>query len=127
MEYIICFETDKFDAKKELDNSLSTMYGESLLLWLKEQVKDDIEISDPDAEDWGWYAYLKWKGRKYKLCSSAWEEDNGQYEWVLEVDKKRSFKEILLRKEKMAKDDECLLYLQHLLEKEAAFNGITVE
>ena len=127
MEYIICFETDKFDAKKESENSLSPMYGESLLLWLKDQVKDELDITEPDAEDWGWYAYLKWKGRKYLLCSSAWEEDNGQYEWVLEVNKKRSFKEILLRKEKMEKNDECLLYLQNLLEKEKSFNDITVE
>ena len=103
------------------------MYGESLLLWLKDKVKDEVEISEPDAEDWGWYSYLKWKGRKYMLCSSASEEDNGQYEWVLEVNKKRSVKEILLRKEKMQKNDECLQFLQSLLEKEEAFNRITVE
>ena len=127
MEYIICFETDKFDAKKESENSLSTMYGESLLLWLKDNVKDEINITEPDAEDWGWYCFIDWKGRNYKLCSSASEEDNGCYEWVLEVDKKRSLKEKLLRKEKMQKDDECLRYLQKLIESEESFNSITVE
>lgn len=127
MEYIICFETDKFDAKSESTNDLNPIYGESLLLWLKDQLKEEAEITDPDADNWGWYSYLQWKGKNYILCSSASEEANGHYEWTLQVDKKRSLKEKLLRKEKMQKDDECLQYLHNLIENEAAFKGITVE
>lgn len=127
MEYIICFESDKFDAKKDSENAIEAVYGESLLLWLKDKLKEEAQVTEPDAEEWGWYSYLDWKGRNYVLCSSASEEADGQYEWILQVNKKRSLKEKLLGKEKMQKDDECLQYLQQLIEKEVSVSGVTVE
>lgn len=65
------FKTSVFDISKERENPINLIYGISLLQWLKEELKDTMNISEPDAEDWGWYSYLKYEGNNYLLGSSA--------------------------------------------------------
>ena len=87
-----------------------------------------MEISAPDTEDWGWYSYADWKGRKYLLGASACgEENDGQREWVLQIDKQRSVKEKLLGRATMTQHDECAEYFQSLLEREASFRDVSVD
>ena len=85
-------------------------------------------MSPPEAEDWGWYSFVSWRGRQYLIGSSASEEDeDGSREWILQIDKQRSMREKLLGREKMAKDDECASYFQRLLEQEATFRGVEAD
>ncbi len=84
-------------------------------------------MSEPDAEDWGWYSSVEWKGRLYMIGSSASEEEGGEREWILQIDKHRSVKEKLFGSEKMAQDDECARYFQRLLEGEGSFNAVSVD
>lgn len=126
MHHIITFVTDKFDVTKEDENPINPIYGQSLLLWLKDQVAETILLEKPEAEDWGWYTTINWKGRSYLLGASAMESDNS-FEWVFQVDKKRTIKEKLLGREKMDKEDECLLFFKSVFSSESEFKGIEVE
>jgi hypothetical protein len=84
-------------------------------------------VSSPAPEDWGWYSDVKWDGRSYMLGSSASPQGDGDYEWVIQVVKWRSFKEKLLGRAGMTADDTCANFFQGLLEEEASFKGISVD
>ena len=127
MARVIRFNTAKFDTSKERPNPINPIPGESLLLWLREQVKPHIELTEPDAEDWGWCSFVDWKGRQYLLGSSASEEDSGQREWILQIDKQRSVKEKVMGGEKMGADDDCAQFFQQLLEDEPGFTSVSVD
>ena len=126
MTHVIRFRTTKFDVSKERPNPINPIPGESLLLWLRERARPDVAVSEPDAEDWGWYSSVEWKGRSYMLGSSASEEDRDR-EWILQIEKHRSVTEKLLGRAKMSKDDECAKYFQRLLRSEATFEGVSVD
>jgi hypothetical protein len=128
MARVLRFYTAAFDVTKERQNPINPIPGESLLLWLIDQAKGSVEISTPDTEDWGWYSYAEWNGRKYMLGASASDEDeHGQREWVLQIHKHRSVKEKLLGRAKMSQDDECAQYFQGLLGREASFRGVSID
>jgi len=124
---MIRFVTNKFDVSKETENPINPIYGESLLNWLQKRLKGKKEITEPDAEDWGWYSFMEWEGRSYMLGSSASEEENGDREWILQIDKQRSFKEKLFGKEKMTESDPCLLFFKSIFENEKEFKEISIE
>lgn len=80
MAAVIRFNTGKFDVTRERPNPINPIFGESLLLWLKRTVEPAHNISDPEPEDWGWYAHLVWDGQRFMLGSSASDEENGERE-----------------------------------------------
>jgi hypothetical protein len=128
MARVLRFHTAVFGVTKERPNPVNPIAGESLLLWLIEQGNGAVEISTPAAEDWGWYSYAEWKGRKYLLgASTCDEEEDGQREWVLQIDKQRSVKEKLQGRTKMSHDDECAQYFQGLLERNFRYVSIELE
>lgn len=123
---VIRFNTNKFNVDLERPNPINPIYGESLLIWLREQARPNVEVSEPDAEDWGWYSYVDWKGRTYLLGSASTSEgENGEREWVLFFEKQRSLKEKLFSLEKMIKNDACILFFKGLIEREPAFSNIS--
>ena len=131
MHYIITFKTAKFDVSKEKENPINPIYGYSLLDWLRKKVIGKVQITEPDAEDWGWYSYLSWNGRDYLIGASVHyekgEDPNSELEWVFQVDKQRSLIERILGKEKMSKDDPCLLFFKSIFEVDPDFKEIEVE
>ncbi|MGZ8253522.1 MAG: hypothetical protein ACXW2G_05490 [Burkholderiaceae bacterium] len=128
MARVIRFMTDKFDVSKERPNPINPIPGESLLIWLQERTQTRTSMSEPDAEDWGWYSSVNWNGRTYLIGASASEEeDEGEREWILQIDKQRTLKEKLLDREAMAADDECAAHFQALLEAEPAFKSVSVD
>lgn len=85
-------------------------------------------MSLPEAEDWGWYSFASWQGWQYLIGSSASEEeDGGEREWILQIDKQRPVREKLLGRERMANDDACADFFQRLLEQEASFKSLQVD
>jgi hypothetical protein len=124
---VIRFTTKLFDVTKERPHDINPIYGESLLLWLREKMKGKVAVPEPQTEDWGWYVDIDWNGRHYMLGASASDEDDGEREWILQIVKHRSAKERLLGKEKMTAQDECSIYLRQLLESEGAFKGVSVD
>lgn len=110
-----------FDVSQERKNPINPIYGISLLLWLKQELKDKVKITEPDAEDWGWYSELEWDGNNYLIGSAAFFEEGddpkAEVEWMFQVDKYRSFKERLFGKNKMTESDGCFLYFKELFDK----------
>jgi hypothetical protein len=128
MARVLRFYTAAFDVTKERPNPINPIPGESLLLWLREKAKGLVDISAPDSEDWVWYGYAEWKGRKYLLGARASDDKkDGQREWGLQIDKVRSVTERLLGWANMSEDDECAQYFQSLLEREASFRDVSVD
>lgn len=128
MSIVLRFKTRLFDVATERANPINPIPGESLLLWLGKQLAPDHPLSAPEPEDWGWYSSLVWDGRAYLVGSCAYDADeNGEREWVLQVDKSRSFGEKLLGRAKMASDDPCVARLRVLLEGEPAFTDVAAD
>lgn len=124
---VIRFTTSMFDVAKERPNPINPIAGESLLLWLKEKALPRVQVSEPDAEDWGWYSSVMFDGRNYMLGASASDEENGEREWVLQIVKHRSFVEKLLGREKLSQDDACASFFQSLLANETRFENVSVD
>ena len=125
MAVVVRFTTDLFDVARERENPINPIYGESRLRWLGERIGGADALTPPEAGDWGWYSMLDWQGRQYLIGSSASDEEGGQREWILQIEKMRSFSEKLLGREWMAPDDACAAYVQALLAAEPAFRGIS--
>jgi hypothetical protein len=127
MHYSIRFETSKFDVTHEDESPVNPVWGKSLLLWLKDELDGQLKLEDPDLQDWGWITTVDWKGRPYQLGASAMEAGANSYEWVFQVDKRRSVHEKLAGKARMTRSDECLVFFKTLFESEPDFKYVTIE
>ena len=120
MNQAIHFKTSMFDVSKEKKNPINPIYGISLLEWLREHLKGNIEITEPNAEDWGWYSELQYQGNNYLIGACAYFEEGDdpatELEWVFQVDKYRSFREKLSGKNKMSMSDSCYVFFKELFE-----------
>lgn len=127
MHPVIRFNSKMFDVSIEPENPINPIRGSSLLAWLRERMPQGSAMSEPAAEDWGWYSHLDWHGRTYLIGSSANEEPDGDHEWVLQIEKSRSLRERLLGRAKMTDSDPCFQYLRDLMAKEPSFANLMVE
>lgn len=130
MNQAIHFKTSMFDVSKEKENPINPIYGISLLEWLREELKGELSITKPDAEDWGWYSELQYGGNTYLIGSCAHVEEGeeavGELEWVFQVDRSRSFMEILLGKNKMTASDSCFVFFKELFENNQNFKEVQI-
>jgi len=55
MAHLISFDTAKFDLAAEPPNPINPIAGVSFLHWLREALGEGYAVSEPAAEDWGWY------------------------------------------------------------------------
>lgn len=127
MNQLITIKTAKFDILKEDENPNNQIYGQSLLLWIKDQLKDKFEFTEIESEDWGWYCYIVFNNRKYMLGANAFytegDDANSELEWAFQIEKQRNIKEILLFKEKISTENDCFLYFKNYFD---TANDITV-
>ena len=130
MNKAIYFNTSLFDPSKEDENEINPIYGQSLLIWLKDKLSNKLEFSEIDMEDWGWYSHIIWNGRKYLIGSVAHYEVGDDFrngvDWIFQVDKKRSFKEIIFGKEKMTENDQCFLFFKKYFEEKPEIKNVEI-
>ncbi|MBQ4880511.1 hypothetical protein J8M21_25245 [Pseudoalteromonas luteoviolacea] len=131
MHIAISFKTSMFDVSKENKNPVNPIYGESLIKWLKQELDSEFEITEPDAEDWGWYSYITWNNRQYMIGASTYFEEgddpSSELEWVFQIDKTRSLKEKLLGREKISTADDCVLFFKSKFEAQLDINSVAFE
>lgn len=127
MHPVIHFKSNRFDISSEPENPINPIRGVSLLKWLFERVPKDLGMSEPDAEDWGWYSYVTWQGRRYLVGACAHESPDGNHEWVLQLDKTRSVVERLLGRARLTTDDHVLTLIMGLISSEPTFTEVSVE
>lgn len=93
MNYLIEFKSNRFNPSTEPENPINPIRGMSLLKWLKAYLEPKgIELTEPDAEDWGWYSYCEWQGQTYLVGAIAFERkrEDDPVDWMLQVDKERT-------------------------------------
>jgi len=127
MTVVTRFNTSMFDVTRERPNPINPIPGESVLLWLKAKLAPTYELSEPDAEDWGWYANMRFNGSNYMIGASASEPEGELREWVIQVVRSRSLKERLLGRGNATPDDPCVIHVLRLLSAEPRFQGVQVE
>jgi hypothetical protein len=127
MAVVIRFNTRLFDLGAEPVNPINPIPGVSALEWLATRVPAEFDMSDPDAEDWGWYSHASCAGRTYLIGASANPEPDGNHEFVLQIDKSRSFKEKILGRGKMDAADPCVELIHKLLTSQPEFTDVDFE
>lgn len=129
MSHQISFTTKKFDASKEMPNPHNPIAGEGVLAWLRaELVKLGWEVSQPDAEDWGWYLLATQGGAAYLVGASG--EMDGEVpptDWIVQIERQRSFMEKLMGKNKLTERDPLSGAIEALLRGSAEFQNVVVE
>lgn len=118
MNFAISFETRKFDLEGEEENPINPIKGKSVGEWMVNLLElSGVQVTDLDAEDWGWYSYAIFEGNKYLVGFIALptEGHNEAPEIIVQVDKSRSFWESLLGKNKMTDRDPLFsIILTHI-------------
>jgi len=127
MTVVVRFNTKMFDVSRERPNPINPIAGESLLIWLRDRLRPTYQVSEPDAEDWGWYSHIEWAGTNYMLGSSASEPDDDEREWVLQIVRSKSLKERLLGRGNATPSDPCVTHIVKLLSGEQGFHSVQVE
>jgi hypothetical protein len=89
MPYLITLKTAKFDVSAETPNPVNPIAGESLLNWLRSELtKRQFDVTEPDAEDWGWYVTVRTAQGSYMIGASADVEDSRPpVEWTVQLHK----------------------------------------
>ena len=129
MTQVISFTTTKFDATKEPPNPINPIAGHGLLSWLGEELrKIGWDVTEPDAEDWGWYVYAQKSGSSYMVGASG-EMASGipPTDWIIQIHKNRKFFEKLTGKNKMAADDTLAREIESIVRRDASPTKFEVE
>jgi len=130
MNQAIHFKTLMFDVSKEKENPINPIHGLSLLEWLRKKLEGKVEITEPEAEDWGWYSELEYEGGNYLIGACAFyekgDDPTSEIEWVFQVHKYRSLKEKLLGQNKMTTSDSCFQFFKGLLDQEPGIREVEV-
>jgi hypothetical protein len=129
MALLMTFSTSKFDYTRETPNDINPIYGESVLKWLAEKlVGTGYEASKPETEDWGWYVQVEGHGAKYMVGASGDPDRPApDMDWVIQIHKRRTFKEKLTGANKLTRSDMFAALLERLARDEPDFRDFTVE
>ena len=122
MPYVISFTTDRFDPTREEANPINPIAGQSALNWLRTQLTGNgWRVSEPAAEDWGWYVDVERDGVVYLLGASADAHDaSPPIEWTLQVHKQRSLTDRLLGRNTLAPGDRLCELVERLVRADPA-------
>jgi hypothetical protein len=129
MPHLITFKTAKFDVSAETPNPINPIAGESLLKWLRiELTKHQFDVTEPDAEDWGWYVAVRTPQGSYMIGASAdAEESRPRVEWIVQLHKRRSVADKLLGRNKQAPDDALLEVVERAIRRGADASDVVVD
>ncbi len=126
---LVCFTTARFDPAMETPNPINPIAGEGVLKWLREKfTAAQYEVTEPDAEDWGWYMYVSQSGVSY-LVGASGEPEGAQanVDWTIQVHKRRSLMDRISGRNRMTPDDPLVALIERNLRDDAAITGVEVE
>jgi hypothetical protein len=129
MPHLISFTTKKFDAWKETPNPINPIAGESVLTWIRGELnKTGWDVSEPDAEDWGWYMIAQRSGASYLVgASGEVADDTPPNDWIVQIHKQRTFFEKLTGKNKMTDGDPLSREIEALARRSEEFKNVDVD
>ena len=128
MAAVISFTTDRFDIAAETPNPINPIAGQSVLLWLREElIRAQYRVTEPDTEDWGWYMQVEGAGGSYMVGASADAADAAPpVEWIVQVHKDRSMKDKLLGRGRMAPDDPLVALIARIVRADSRLRDVSV-
>ncbi|MBS1727489.1 MAG: hypothetical protein JST51_12265 [Armatimonadetes bacterium] len=123
----IRFRNATFDVKKEKENSYNpgVVWGEAILVWLRDHASKLTDVSDIDEEDHGNFCSATFDGQRYSFVGMCGADEPDV--WHLVIERKRTFKEQLLGRGKTTVEDPCFTYVKGLLEADPSFTDIEVD
>jgi hypothetical protein len=129
MAHLISFTTDRFDVSGERPNPINPIAGQSVLLWLREELsRAQYRVTEPDTEDWGWYIDVESAAASYLIGASAEAADpSPSVAWVVQVHRNRSMKDKVLGRNKMAADDPLFALIERLVRGDSRIEQVTVQ
>ena len=129
MAHVFSFRTARFDVSKETPNRVNPIAGESVLLWLRQELLNaGYDATHPDTEDWGWYIEVEGNGASYLIGASADAQAiESDVDWTLQVEKLRSPKDKLLGRNRMASDDQVAGLVEMLLRADSGIEHVVVD
>ena len=128
MAHLISFTTARFDVSGEKPNPINPIAGQSVLLWLREELlRAQYRVTEPDTEDWGWYIDVEGADAGYLVGASAdAAEPIPTVEWTVQVHKNRSFKDKVLGRNKMAADDPLFALIEKIVRGDSRIERVSV-
>lgn len=128
MAYLISFKTAKFDVSAEKANEINPIAGQSVLLWLRDELaKAHYQVTEPDTEDWGWYIDVAGPDASYLVGASADATDETpSVEWTVQVHKNRSLKDKVFGRNKMAASDPLFMLIEKLVRADSRIERVDV-
>ena len=128
MARLISFTTARFDVSGEKPNAINPIAGQSVLLWLREELmRAQYRVTEPDTEDWGWYVDVEGADASYLVGASAdATEPTPTVEWIVQVHKNRSVKDKVLGQNKMAADDPLSALIERIVRGDSRIGCVSV-
>lgn len=128
MEYLIRFNTNKFNLEEEKENSINPIHGYSVGEWLKPILEgNNINVTKIDDEDWGWYCYATVDSQKYLIGFIALPGDNEKAQIMIQIHKERSFFERLFGKNKLSSNEALIKIISSIISSTVDFENIIEE
>jgi hypothetical protein len=103
--HVISFSTSMFDLSAEPPNPINPIAGVSVLHWLRAALGSEYAVSEPAAEDWGWYVDVTRERAVYLVGASAEAGNDGEAHWILQIHRHRSLKDKLTGANGLGPDD----------------------
>jgi len=126
---ILRFSTCQFDIAKAQRPSINPIYGHSLAEMLRQEFGSlGYEVDEEvDEEDWGWYFYTTIDDQSYMVGTCAYVDTHPEtedpvitkepVEHLIQFNKRRTFKEILLRRNKFSKDESIVAITEAIVKR----------
>lgn len=129
MAHVVTFRSSKFDIATETPNPINPIAGESVLLWLREQLGNSpYRATTPEAEDWGWYVDVSGTEASYLVGASADAEEPGaSVDWTIQIHKQRSFVDKLTGANKMAIEDPLSVLVERIIRADPNIADVEVD
>lgn len=130
--YHLIFETDRFNVSQPKEHYINECcYGDDAAAWLRDRLAElDIEAGEPGDEDWGWYVYVFHDGNRYfvGITGFAEVESHGNLgEWRLMIEKCRSLKELITRKNRIVENEPIIGILMGIIDAQADMKLLGIE
>ena len=129
MAHLFTFRTARFDVREEDPNPINPIPGQGVLRWLGAQLAGGhCTVTEPAAEDWGWYIDVECESARYLVGASAdLDSSTPEIEWMVQVDKHRTLKDKVLGQNKMAADDRLVALIGDIVRAVPEFAEVTSE
>jgi hypothetical protein len=129
----IVFRTSRFNLSKVGGHFINPCcFGEDVAIWLRAKLAErSVKARESYQEDWGWELPVAYGDDSYYLCiggnSDELRGNPDEGEWGIIVEKKRSIKQRLTGKGKIAVTDEMAKIIEEILGTEPAIRDVRRE